>query len=197
MIGYFFVLYVASSSATPADLRREHEKLAREKIAQIALTQFQGYSPDWNASQRDCAGLIRFVYRSAFARTLPKSVPQALWVDDSGRPSDFADAQTLLSHSFVNLGRESSLRDQLKSGDLVAFRQGLVTSEQIYHLMLILVASDRAQVPLKVIYHTGEKDSRLRTGSLRSLEQDAPTEWQPTESNLSFLGYFRFKEWIR
>ena len=37
----------------------------------------------------------------------------------------------------------------------------------------------------------------VRTGELRRLTTEAPLEWRPVPENTAFLGFFRFKEWMR
>ena len=56
--------------------------------------------------------------------------------------------------------------------------------------------SDRAHAEIHVVYHPGEKDAPVRVGRLNELMRDAPGEWRPVPENSSFLGFFRFKEWM-
>jgi uncharacterized protein YfaT (DUF1175 family) len=179
------VLLLAGSDA--------HRTLLQRAIAERALAQLQSFDPAWTPEQRDCAGLVRFVYRQAFQSLEPARAQRPLWRDGSGRPSDFADAEHLLAGSFFLLGRERSVGAALQSGDLVAFRQGEPGAE-IFHLMLVVRDRDPAHGAY-VVYHPGEPGAAMRGGPLEELTRQAPHEWRPTAENPAFLGFYRFKEW--
>jgi uncharacterized protein len=186
------LLLLSLQAASPAG---SLETLLRREIAQTALAQVRRMDPAWNPDQRDCAGLVRFVFRGAYRRFQPERLATPLWRDDRGQPADFADAETLLTHSFVPLGRDEAARESLRTGDLVAFRQER-DSGPVFHLMLVVRPEDKAHAPARVVYHPGEKGAAVRTGILQSLVTDAPLEWRPVPQNTAFLGFFRFKEWM-
>lgn len=166
--------------ASTADLRRE--------VATVALAQAQKPDPRWHPAQRDCAGLVRFAYRSAFLRFEPTKLP--LWRDQQGEPVPFADAETLLGESFVALGRGEDAERAAESGDLVAFKD-----DETFHLMLYVRGEDRARTPPLVVYSPGNGTSEVRVGTMSALKTTAPQEWRPVASNQRFLGFYRFKEW--
>ena len=166
------------------------EALLRQVIGETVVAQVRGLSPDWEPAQRDCAGLVRYAYRRAFARLQPGRLP--LWQDGSGRPVSFANAATLIRDNFMSLGRDDHARAGLRSGDLLAFRQDNTGLEEpTYHLM-VAVVSGRS---VWVVYHPGEPQAAVRWGALNDLESTAPAVWKPTPVNPAFLGYLRFKEW--
>lgn len=185
------LLLLLHASTPDAELR-----LARGELARVALAQVVKPDPAWYPEQRDCAGLVRFAFRSALKRFQPERLATPLWLDAGGRPSDFADAETLLAHSFAPLGRGESAREALRTGDLVAFRQER-DAGPVFHLMLVVRPEDKAHAPARVVYHPGEKGAAVRTGELRRLITEAPLEWRPVPENTAFLGFFRFKEWMR
>lgn len=176
--------------------REARDVLLRREVGQVALAQLTKFDPLWHPDQRDCAGLIRFAYRSAYKRFFPERLAQPLWLDVHGQPSDFADAETLLTRSFVPLGRDEATRETLRTGDLVAFRQEH-DSGPVFHLMMVVRPEDKAHAPARVIYHPGEKGAAVRTGVLHRLATEAPIEWRPVPQNTAFLGFFRFKEWMQ
>lgn len=176
--------------------REARDVLLRREVGQVALAQFAKFDPLWHPDQRDCAGLIRFAYRSAYKRFFPERLAQPLWLDVHGQPSEFADAETLLTRSFVPLGRDEATRETLRTGDLVAFRQEH-DSGPVFHLMLVVRPEDKAHAPARVVYHPGEKGAAVRTGVLHRLATEAPIEWRPVPQNTAFLGFFRFKEWMQ
>ncbi len=181
---------VAVPSAAPS------EALLRSMIAEAALAQAERPDPRWQAAQRDCAGLIRFSYREAFARLAPRHNARGLWRDLDGRAVAFADAETLLQQSFVSLGRRDNRVHELRSGDLLAFRQRVeLGAEPVFHLMMVVRSQGvRAGDPL-LVYHTGDRRG-VRVGRLLELRDDAPLEWQPVTNNPACLGFYRYEGWM-
>ncbi|WP_141617812.1 DUF1175 family protein [Myxococcus sp. AB036A] len=169
--------------------------LLRRVVARVALAQVRKQDAAWHPDQRDCAGLIRFAFRSAYKQVAAERLSTPLWRDGRGRPSDFADAEVLLQQSFQFLGRDDATRESLRTGDVLAFRQEQ-DAGPIFHLMLVVRPEDRAHAPARVVYHPGEKGAAVRTGVLHHLVTEAPLEWRPVPQNASFLGFFRFKEWM-
>jgi len=192
MLASLLLLSLQAASPAPEAL----DALLRREVAHVALAQVRRMDPVWHPDQRDCAGLVRFAFRAAYRRFLPERLSSPLWRDDSGLPADFADAETLLTHSFVPLGRDEAARESLRTGDLVAFRQER-DAGPIFHLMLVVRPEDKAHAPTRIVYHPGEKGAAVRTGLLQSLATEAPLEWRPVPQNTAFLGFFRFKEWMR
>ncbi|MCP3136274.1 DUF1175 family protein [Pyxidicoccus xibeiensis] len=185
------LLLEATAPAAP----ESRDVLLRRQVAQVALAQVKKQDAAWHPEQRDCAGLIRFAFRAAYKQHAPERLASPLWKDARGRPADFADAETLLQHSFVPLGRDDTTRDTLRTGDVLAFRQEH-DSGPVFHLMLVVRPEDRAHAPARVVYHPGEKGAAVRTGLLHTLATEAPLEWRPVQNNAGFLGFFRFKEWL-
>jgi uncharacterized protein YfaT (DUF1175 family) len=179
--------FAQAKSASPSPA------LLGKLVVEIARAQAGAPDPAWHPDQRDCAGLVRFAYKSAYQRLLGERFAGPLWRDSRGAPSAFADAETLLDRSFVLLGRDATARRELKSGDLVAFRQESPDgAEPVHHLMIV----ERAE-QLWVIYHPGAPDEAVRIGTLDGLERQAPLEWKPVPENQAFLGFYRFREWKR
>ena len=193
MSALFLLLTLQAATPAPAEAL---ETLLRREVAQVALAQVHRMDPAWHPDQRDCAGLVRFAFRGAYRRFRPERLASPLWLDDQGRPGDFADAETLLAHSFVPLGRDEATRESLRTGDLVAFRQER-DAGPIFHLMLVVRPEDKAHAPTRIVYHPGDTGAAVRTGVLQSLVTEAPLEWRPVPQNTAFLGFFRFKEWMR
>jgi hypothetical protein len=192
MLASLLLLSLQAASPAPEAL----DALLRREVAHVSLAQVRRMDPTWHPEQRDCAGLVRFAFRGAYRRFHPARLSSPLWRDDSGAPSDFADAETLLTHSFVPLGRDEAAREALRTGDLVAFRQER-DAGPLFHLMLVVRPEDKAHAPTRIVYHPGEKGAAVRTGLLQSLATEAPLEWRPVPQNTAFLGFFRFKEWMR
>jgi uncharacterized protein YfaT (DUF1175 family) len=163
-------------------------------VAETAAAQVASIDPAWEEAQRDCAGLVRFAYRSAFRRLSPARVEAGLFRDAAGLPAPFADAATLLRQSFALVGRDGSARARLRAGDLVAFARE-EEGAPVLHLMLVVRADDPAHGRLRVVYHPGERGAAVRAGPLDDLAREAPGGWRPIPENPLFLGFYRWKEW--
>ena len=170
------------------------EPALRRLVAETAVRQASRPDPDWEARQRDCAGLVRHAYRRAYLALWPARVAEGLFRDEQGRPAHFADAATLLRTSFAPLGRGEEARRAIRSGDLAAFARD-DGGGPVFHLMLLVVPDDPAHAPALVVYHPGEPGAGVRMGRLDDLARDAPAGWRPVPENPLFLGFFRFKEW--
>jgi uncharacterized protein YfaT (DUF1175 family) len=171
------------------------ESLVRRVVAETALAQLARPDPAWSESQRDCAGLVRFAYRAAFKRLDPARAASGPFQDAGGNAAHFADAATLLSGSFVFLGRDESARRSLRSGDLVAFARVDEDGAPVHHLMLVVRPDDPAGGRTLVVYHPGEKGAAVRSGLLDELVRDAPHGWRAVPENPLFLGFYRLKDW--
>jgi uncharacterized protein len=182
------LLSAAAAGAPPSEL------LVRRIVAETAVAQLGALDPGWEPAQRDCAGLVRFAYRTAFHRLAPARAVEGPF-RDAGRPAHFADAATLLRESFVRIGRDAAARASLRSGDLLAFAREDEGGVPVYHLMLVVRPEDPAHGAIRVVYHPGEKDAAVRSGELDALARDAPAGWRPLPENPLFLGFYRFKEW--
>lgn len=186
------IVIAASSGLVPGP---PSEPLLRRIIAETAAAQVEAIDPAWEEAQRDCAGLVRFAYLTAFRALAPERVAAGLFRDERGRPSPFADAATLLRQSFSALGRDGDARAALQAGDLAAFARE-DEGAPVLHLMLVVRAADRAHGPAQVVYHPGEKGAAVRAGRLDALARDAPPGWRPVPENPLFIGFFRWKEWL-
>jgi len=197
MRGELLAALLASAAAAPsARADGGAEAVLRRLVAETAVAQARRIDPGWEERQRDCAGLVRFAYRRAFARLAPERVAEGLFRDAEGRPAQFADAATLLRSTFAPLGRGEDARRELRSGDLAAFARD-EDGVPVFHLMLLVVADDPAHAPALVVYHPGAPGAEVRVGRLDDLARDAPGGWRPVPENPLFLGFYRFKEWTR
>ncbi|MFP2962665.1 DUF1175 family protein [Myxococcus sp. 1LA] len=185
----------AASDAQRSPAPETRDVLLRRLVGARGAGQVRKQDAAWHPDQRDCAGLIRFAFRSAYKQVAPERLSTPLWRDGRGRASDFADAEVLLQQNFQLLGRDDATREALRTGDVLAFRQEQ-DAGPIFHLMLVVRPEDRAHAPARVVYHPGEKGAAVRTGVLQDLATEAPLEWRPVPQNASFLGFFRFKEWM-
>jgi uncharacterized protein YfaT (DUF1175 family) len=183
------LLLAAGAAVTPPS-----EALVRRVVAETAVAQLERIDPAWSEAQRDCAGLVRFAYRTAWRRLDPARAAAGPFRAATGGPAHFADAATLLAGSFVLLGRDPAARDRLRSGDLVAFAREEEDGAPVHHLMLVVRPDDPARGPALVVYHPGEPGAAVRSGRLDDLLRDAPHGWRPVPENPLFLGYYRLKD---
>ncbi|HEY1100016.1 MAG TPA: DUF1175 family protein [Myxococcota bacterium] len=183
----------------PAGGDVDSAELLRVVVGEVASAQIARPDPSWEPAQRDCAGLVRHAYRSAYKKLRPHRLQQPLFRDHD-KAIDFADAETLVDGgSFTFVGRDERARRSVKTGDILAFRQDRGDDDVVWHLMLVVAP---AGTEPRVVYHPGhpergEPDPGVRHGLLRSLVDDAPNAWRPVVDNPSFLGFYRFTEWTR
>jgi len=188
-------MFAALLAAAAMAAGQPSENLLRKLIAETAAAQVEAIDPAWEEAQRDCAGLVRFAYRTAWRTLSPERVAAGLFRDATGGPAPFADAATLLRQSFASLGRGPDARSALRAGDLAAFARD-EEGAPVLHLMLVVRAADPAHGPPQVVYHPGEKGAAVRAGPLDALARDAPAGWRPVPENPLFLGFYRWKEWL-
>ncbi|QPK65270.1 DUF1175 family protein [Methylomonas sp. LL1] len=194
----------------------EDESALRQVVTNVALLQARKLSPLWEPKQRDCAGLVRFAYRTALEqrdakRTAKLGIPAKLnlpplseqarqllpqypriWQTglDNGNPryGHFADAETLIGYNFRLKSRELA---SARSGDLLVYQKPLINDEP-YHLMLF--AAGRAEN--LAVYHNGAQgdEAQVRVVRVSELLESPDPVWIPRAENPYFLGVY---EWNR
>jgi uncharacterized protein YfaT (DUF1175 family) len=201
-------------------LRDEGDREAfRRWFVAILESQLDALSPAWEPAQRDCAGILRFAFREAWAphdaawrhrtgfglafegRSPSPSFKggwggpwaQAFWTDEGWNP--FARGSQLRLHNCVFLGRELASG---RPGDLLFFaRSG--ARETPDHAMA-LVRPDRDGMPM-LLYHTGPESPARSVGSegevrrvrFDELMQHPNPDFRPHPDNPAFLGVYRWK----
>ncbi|MGZ4959190.1 MAG: DUF1175 family protein [Methylomonas sp.] len=194
----------------------QDETALRQAVTNVALLQARTLSPLWEPKQRDCAGLVRFAYRTALeqrdaARTAKLGIPAKLnlpplseqarllfpkypeiWQTgvyaNKPRYGHFADAETLIGYNFRLKSRELAAA---RSGDLLVYQKPLVNDEP-YHLMLF--AAGRSEN--LAVYHNGAQgaDAQVRVVRISELLDSPDPVWIPRAENPYFLGVY---EWNR
>lgn len=193
------------------------ENALRLAVTRLALLQARRISPLWEEKQRDCAGLVRFAYRTALqersgkrqarlgiparlnlpvvserSRQLLSRFP-GLWqtgllADGRPRYSHFADAETLVGYNFR---RKAGRLEDARSGDLLVYQKPLDHSEP-YHLMLFV----EGRPDNLAVYHNGARgaDAQVRVVRAAELMESPDPLWLPRPDNPHFLGVY---EWNR
>jgi uncharacterized protein YfaT (DUF1175 family) len=188
----------------------------RRWFTAIAETQFYQPNNQWNAEQRDCAGLVRFAMREALRhhdriwlqkmgpayQTVASDVksfdldnnPFGEKIFRNGRFSEFADARTLKNFNVEFVSRD---RRDVQPGDLLFYYQPWVQKFP-FHVMIFLgpaqIAPNGAQD--WVVYHTGSSSSDhgpVKKVELSVLDRHPIPRWRPVERNKNFLGFYRLK----
>jgi uncharacterized protein len=180
-------LVLATLVAAQSFCRDGRDVAVRARVAELAVAQLKAPDARWQPAQQDCAGLVRFAYTQALRDVAAVSVNTPIWSNGAGVRVPFADAETLVQHSFTRLGRTASVRRKVRSGDVLAFRHVDDDGTAVWHLMLAIVA---APGQIAVVYHTGDSGLGMRSGTLAAFEAAAPREWQATTENPHFLGFF-------
>ena len=188
----------------------------RQVVTDIALLQARKPSPLWEPKQRDCAGLVRFAYRTALeprdaARTAKLGMPAKLklpplseqarkalpdypqiWQTGltNGQPryGHFADAETLIGYNFRLKSRDLA---SAQSGDLLVYQKPLINDEP-YHLMLFAAGHPENLA----VYHNGAQgdEGQVRVVRVAELLESPDPVWVPRPENPYFLGVY---EWNR
>jgi uncharacterized protein len=170
------------------------ELRAKENIARLALQQAENITPYWSEKQRDCAGLIRFLYRQAV------TAKSKTWVDHSGKKTEYVGAAELISYNFtetkIEIEHFGSL-DGFKTGDLLVYYNPLKPPKDAWHLMMLIEPFRGTRDEALVVYHNGATDRKasVRKIWLRQLFDKGWEEWQPSKNNPLYKGVFRWKGW--
>ncbi len=213
--GYRTTLRLSGSPerSIPGGLRDQgHREAFRAWFVALLEAQLDRPSPAWEPAQRDCAGLLRFAFREAWA---PHT---AAWRDGagcSGPPvardpegagpwrqafptpegwQPFARGAYLRELACLPLGREVA---EARPGDLLFFSRGGARPQPDHAMAFVRPDSDGQPM---LIYHTGPERSagsgsegetrRVRLDDL--LHHPDPT-FRPLEENPAFLGVFRWR----
>ena len=174
-----------------ANSPEEREAFQRHKLMEVALAQTKGFSGYWDPAQRDCAGFVRFIFRSA----VPSAQP--LWIDRASKPAAFVSAAELVAYNFR---KQSDVFDEskIKTGDLLVFHRPDRKPEDAWHLMVVLAPPPYGPPQWLAIYHNGDRTPEggaLRVVALNDLQSTVHTEWRPDPKNSSFRGVFRWNGW--
>jgi uncharacterized protein YfaT (DUF1175 family) len=163
---------------------------ARHRLLELALAQSEKVSSRWDPGQRDCAGLVRFLYREAVVGGAQ------IWRDHTGQLTPFVNAGELVGYNFHRL---APLFDEstAETGDLLVFHRPDRKPEDAWHLMILLKPPAYSKREWLVIYHNGESASKgqVRLVTLKELNTTVHSEWRPSNHNPSFLGVYRWNGW--
>lgn len=172
-------------------VREDAVARARYRLLREALAQSETITPDWNPEQRDCAGFVRHLWRTAIRGRAGG------WKDGRGRQVSFLTASELVAYNFQAVAREPDSAS-LKTGDLLVYHAPEKRPEDAWHLMVVLEPPPGApRVPL-VIYHNGAHgaQAQVRKVRLTELQETSFGAWIPRATNPRFLGVYRWKEWV-
>jgi uncharacterized protein YfaT (DUF1175 family) len=175
--------------APPSLSQKNVSETIRFRLVNEALAQAEQVSADWDPGQRDCAGLVRFLYRKTTGSRDP------LWRRADGTRAHFVAADELVAYNFAPISR-APIAERVETGDLLAFYDPEKPREAAWHLMILLRPPATAPGRLLAIYHNG---STGLNGAVRKVWLDdllvGPEEWRPQPGNPAFLGTFRWNGW--
>lgn len=150
----------------------------------------------WDATNRDCAGLVRYVFYEALAQhreSFFTHYPEMALLGNYAGGAEFSHigqnwkkknytAPELLQHARY-LGRDTTAH-KLKTGDILYYASA---EWRIRHVMLVL-RSGRA---VFLVYHTGDHRNELRIRTLEDMLSLEQVQWHPTADNPVFRGVYR------
>jgi uncharacterized protein YfaT (DUF1175 family) len=191
-----------SESKTEKDVgqRTDRIEFARHRLLETALRQATEISGYWDPGQRDCAGLVRFIFREAVAG------PAEIWRNRNGKYTAFVSASELVAYNFTKISevphleiKSGSKSEAIETGDLLVFHRPGRRPEDTWHVMVLLKPPTGVRQEWLAIYHNGESgpDGRVRIVSLKDLSSTVHSEWRPAVENLSFKGVYRWNQWIK
>lgn len=166
----------------------EDQSFYKMNIIRVALEQSERPSPNWEPQQRDCAGFVRFVYKTALNAKDP------LWSSwQEGERIPYANAELLVAKNFSKIS--NSPDPTMKTGDILVYRRDGQKKEDQWHLMMVM-ESPWQQDKWLVTYHNGAHDE---TGGVKKLWMNdlMDSEWQPTKENKNFVGVYRWNTWAK
>jgi uncharacterized protein YfaT (DUF1175 family) len=191
LIGTIFLGLGSCQTKSVKAERVEDQSFYKMNFIRVALEQSSTPSPNWEPQQRDCAGFVRFVYRSAVKAGGP------LWTSWQGDERvSYANAELLVSRNFSKIS--SVPEDSMKTGDILVFHRAGQKKEDQWHLMMVM-ESPWEQNKWLVTYHNGARDE---TGGVKKLWMSdlleaSQSEWKPTKDNKNFVGVYRWNAWVK
>jgi len=168
---------------------------ARAFLAELALKQAESPDAGWSLEQRDCAGLIRYVFSKTFKSS------KGLWNDRTGKKSFYLRAEELISQNFlpVPMSTYDALSyGKLETGDIIVYHNPSKSPSDAWHLMLILFPKDRHENQPLLVYHNGANDQTAAVRKIwwETLFQPAWLEWRPDVRNPFFKGFYRWRGFL-
>jgi uncharacterized protein YfaT (DUF1175 family) len=200
--GLFFALCLLSSEGLPlaaAKLSPSGQQYFRaflETFTPLVLKrEKKAGNPRWGEKNRDCAGLVRYLFWEAFqthsdrfldmypdVRGLnPANGKELQSVAASWSSKNFTAPQLVGQAQFLGRSLENL---RLKTGDLVFFQSSEL---KIRHVMLVI----RSGAGIYLVYHTGDERDELRIRTLADIAALPENEWHPESSNPVFRGIYR------
>lgn len=189
---FFLGMGFGSSIEAIASTREDRVEFARHRLLETALQQANEMSGYWDPGQRDCAGLVRFVYRQAVAG------PAELWRDRGNQLKSFVSASELVAYNFTKIG-DAVDQQKMETGDLLVYFRPNRKPEDTWHVMILLKPPVGVRQQWLAIYHNGVvgPGGQVRLVTLKDLSSTVHSEWRPTGENVSFKGVYRWNQWVK
>jgi len=190
LLGALSVLAISCQTKTVVTEKIEDQSFYKMNIIRVALEQSEKPSLQWEPQQRDCAGFVRFVYKSAL------NTKTSLWSSWDGKRIPYANAELLVSKNFSKVSED--IDDSMKTGDLLVFRRDGQKKEDQWHLMIVM-ESPWEQNKWLVTYHNGARDESggVKKLWMRDLIETEQSDWKPVKTNKNFVGVYRWNAWVK
>ncbi len=191
ILGSLLAISISCQTKSVSSKKVEDQSYYKMNFIRVALEQAEKPSPYWEPQQRDCAGFVRFVYKSAL------NTKESLWNSwQGGERIAYANAELLVAKNFSKIS--DTIEDSLKTGDLLVFKRDGQKKEDQWHLMMIM-ESPWEQNKWLVTYHNGAHDESggVKKLWLRDLVETEQSNWKPTKENKNFVGVYRWNAWVK
>ncbi len=203
LAGLFFTLLLApfatvgsNTQKLSAEAQQDFRAFVETFAPQVLRFERRGANYRWHSSNRDCAGLVRYLFWEAMQqhdeRFLDHYAKMRALSNVSLRRSlgpivrewqrDNLTAGQLISHTMRI--SHSAQPQRLKTGDLLYFYSPEL---KIRHVMLII----RSGAAVLAVYHTGDSRGELRIRTLDDLNALPDAQWHIQPQNPVFQGVFR------
>jgi uncharacterized protein YfaT (DUF1175 family) len=181
------IAILASNVVYGSEKYAEH---TRVNLAKLALKQSLKLSHDWDKSQHDCAGFIRYLFRKSVFKQ------GSFFKDRKGEPASYLSAKDLINYNF-NLVTKDNF-DLLKTGDVLAFYRKGVRINDSWHLMVVVNDVLKRSKKKLLVYHNGKREGgkeNIKKVWLKDLQQLDAGAFQASITNENFLGVYRWNQY--
>lgn len=162
-------------------------ELKRYHLTLLALEQSSVMSGYWDKSQRDCSGLVRFLFRNSIFNK------NDFWINSKGEKVDYLGASELISYNFHQVSQVPDF-NTLKTGDIFVYYQQNKEPTSAWHLMVYVSPPRGVQQRGMLIYHNGQigPEGAVKKVWLEELNSEVAGPWRPIASNTIFKGIYRW-----
>ena len=179
----FLIIFSLSSILVEASLKN----YSVQELNKLALSQVEKYSIHWDKSQRDCAGFIRFIYKTTLFHSKDS------FIDKNGKSVDYLSAKELVKYNFTFVSRTEF--NLVKPGDIAVYYQNNERIDANTHLMLVVGDPLKRSKRKLLVYHNGSnrpQQSNMKKVWFDELQDVSAGNFRIDQKNKNFKGIYRW-----